>query len=201
MYNESEKLSKFKNAVFDDAENQVRSIITRAQNDADEKLKKAHKNAETHEKEMCSQIDREEDSRAVREISSAGLEEKRRLLLHRQDIIEKVFQKVKNNLTKFQDSSEYENYLLSKVRECAESCSDEEGRVYLCHKDMKYSKKLSLDGRFQVLENETFSLGGVMVVFDNKSIAFDHTFDSAVEEEIQRFTKRRELILDGREEM
>lgn len=201
MYNETEKLDRFKNAVFDNADVQVRKIIKKAENEAKSRLKKAEHDAESYKNGMCGRCDSEENAKAVREISSLGLEEKRRLLLRREELISNVFEKVKSRLEDFQKSAEYEDFLIKKVSECVKQYPDEKGTVYLCHKDMKFAEKLSFCGKFDVCENETFELGGVMVIFDDNNIAFDYTFDACIQEECEKFTERRELILDGREEM
>ena len=192
MNNESEKLARFKKAVFDDADRQVQAIVEKAEKQRDSRLAQAKLESESFARTEKSGIDKTEEARAVREISSRQLASKRNILCHREKIIDKVFENVREKLTDFRNGDEYESFLLDKAERCRKEYPGEEGVIYLAPDDMKFAGKLA---GFEVRSKSSIELGGMLVVYEKSGIALDYTFDSAFEEQKEGFTEKAELTL------
>lgn len=195
MVNESEKLDKFKKAIFADASAQADKIISAAQQESGERIAQAEIEAESWLKAEKEQTDREYAAAAVREVSSGSLESQRNVLLSRERIIDKVFANVREELAEFMKTPEYAKMLTGKVRECADAYPDEKGVVYVSYNDEGLSAQLSLGGRFEVRVSDTIEIGGVMVVFEESNLAVDCTLDSAFMQQREGFAGKAGLVL------
>ncbi len=192
MNNESEKLARFKKAVFDHADKQVQAIIEEAEKQRDSRLAQAKLEAESFARTEKSGIDKTEEARAVREISSRRLASKRNILCYREKIIDKVFESVREKLAAFRNGGEYEGFLLDKAERCRKEYPGEKGIAYLAPSDMKFAEKLA---GFEVRSKSSIELGGMLVVYERSGVALDYTFDSAFEEQREGFTQKAELTL------
>lgn len=195
MKNETERLEKFKKAIFDEVDAKAREIISEAETERDEKLEKARREADGFVQSKISQIDKDCEAKSVRELSSDSLQAKRNVLLSREGLIDKVFSNVRDKLEEFMKTPEYGKMLSERVKSCAEKYPDDKGVVYVALKDEGLADLLSLNGKYKVEPSETVEVGGAMVVLEEKGIALDCTFDTALSEQRESFARRAGLNL------
>lgn len=98
MTNEAQKLRRFKDAVYTEAEGKVNKLISEAWKEKDAKLKETQNSVRSRISDEKLRIDKEQRQRLTREVSAARLESQRRILLHRGELSDKVFRNVKNVL-------------------------------------------------------------------------------------------------------
>ena len=178
MTDQTQKLEKFKQAVFDEAAVKADEIIKETEAHCAEILAQAKAEAEALVTESKAKADKEHFE-ASRKAESAGrLDSRRNVLNAREEIIDKLFANVRKKLAAFRDTADYEKLLIKRVSECAEAYPDKKGEVRVAAADMKYADKLTCGGRFTVCENANILLGGVMVVFPEDNMALDCTFDN-----------------------
>ena len=166
MENQTIKLERFKQAVFEDAEKQAKLITESADKQRENELAQAKIEAQSLADSKKAAADKTEEARAIREISSKQLEAKRNVLCHREKLIDSVFDNVKSRIATFV--------------------------IYLSPEDMKYASDLA---DFEVKSRDSIELGGMLMVYEDIGIALDYTFDSAFEGQRSAFTEKAELVL------
>ena len=192
MENQTNKLERFKQAVFEDAEKQAKLITEAADKQRETELAQAKIEAQSLADSKKAAADKTEEARAVREISSKQLEAKRNVLCHREKLIDSVFDSVKNRLAAFKASGEYKLWLKEKAEKCKQTYPEHKGVLYLSPEDMTLAPELA---GFEVKSRDSIELGGVLAVYDDMGIALDYTFDSAFEQQRSAFTEKAELVL------
>ena len=192
MENQTNKLERFKQAVFEDAEMQAKLITEAADKQRETELAQAKIEAQSLADSKKAAADKTEEARAVREISSKQLEAKRNVLCHREKLIDIVFDSVKNRLAAFKASGEYKLWLKEKAEKCKQTYPEHKGVLYLSPEDMTFAPELA---GFEVKSRDSIELGGVLAVYDDMGIALDYTFDSAFEQQRSAFTEKAELVL------
>lgn len=195
MAEEKNKLEHFKNAVFAEAEKRADSIVEQAQKTVDKNKKKIKKTIKTTENAEFLKIDKDTQARIIREISAKKLNSNRNILLHRQQLSDKIFANVEKRLSDFRNSDKYEDYLLKLVKSSAEKFPDEKGFVFIGKADEKYKEMLEKASGFNVEIKPSITLGGLIVVFSGINVVLDSSFDSALEEEKENFCNTSQLAL------
>ncbi len=189
MTDETEKLRRFKDAVFAEADEKVNKILADAQAQKDEILKKAELNAEAYKQEEIAKIDREENSRLIRGVSSAKLESQRNILTHREEVADRVFENVRRRVEQFSAGPGYTDWLKKAAAAAAGKYPDRRATVYLRGSDEKLSDEIKSATGFDVKTSGAIRLGGAMIRFEGINAELDLTFDSAVERERQDFCR------------
>lgn len=192
MENQTIKLERFKQAVFEDAEKQAKLITESADKQRENELAQAKIEAQSLADSKKAAADKTEEARAVREISSKQLEAKRNVLCHREKLIDSVFDNVKSRLATFKASRDYKSWLKEKAEKCQQTYPEHKGVIYLSPEDMKYASDLA---DFEVKSRDSIELGGMLMVYEDIGIALDYTFDSAFEGQRSAFTEKAELVL------
>lgn len=187
MTDQTQKLEKFKQAVFDEAAEKADEIIKETEAQCAEILAKAELEAEEIISESRAKADKEHREAAQRAESSGRLDSRRNILTAREQIIDRVFEAVRKKLEDFRQTADYEKLLIKRVNECAETYPDKQGEVRLAAADMKYAEVLACGGRFEVNESPSILLGGVMVVFPEDNLALDCTFDNEYQKQRSGF--------------
>lgn len=195
MKNETEKLEKFKKAIFDEVDAKAQEMISEAEAQREERLAKARHEADGFVQSRIAQINKDCETKAVRELSSESLRAKRNVLLSREGLIDKVFSNVRDKLEEFMKTPEYGKMLAEKIKSCAEKYPDDKGVVYVAFKDEGLCGLLSCGGRYKAQPSETVEVGGAMVVLEDKGIALDYTFDTALSEQRESFARKAGLNL------
>ncbi len=193
MENQTIKLERFKQAVFEDAEKQAKLITESADKQRENELCSGENRSTKPCRLKKAAADKTEEARAIREISSKQLEAKKRnVLCHREKLIDSVFDNVKSRLATFKASRDYKSWLKEKAEKCKQTYPEHKGVIYLSPEDMKYASDLA---DFEVKSRDSIELGGMLMVYEDMGIALDYTFDSAFEGQRSAFTEKAELVL------
>lgn len=196
MTDQTQKLEKFKQAVFDEAAEKADEIIKETEEHCAEVLAQAEAEAKELISESKAKANKESKEAAQRAESSGKLEQRRNVLSARQEVIDKVFSNVCEKLEAFRESAEYEKLLVRRVEECAAAVPGKRGEVRVAVADMKYAAKLTCGGRFTVCESANILLGGIMVVFPEDNLALDCTFDNEFARQKSGFAGKAGLVVD-----
>lgn len=195
MTDQTQKLEKFKQAVFDEAAQKADEIIRETEAQCAEALEKARAEAKELIAESKAHAEKQQREAAQRVESAGRLESRRNILTAREQTIDRVFDGVRKKLMAFRQTADYEKLLVKRVTECAELYPDKKGEVRLAPTDMKYAEKLTCGGRFEVTEAAGILLGGVMVVFPEEDLALDCTFDNEYRKQRSGFAGKVGLTL------
>jgi V/A-type H+-transporting ATPase subunit E len=107
------------NKIISESEAVARGIISHAEEKKDILLAEAKALAENYEKKKKQSIEREAEAIINRKISAAEIEVKKMLLFKRQEIIDKLFSSLKENIKK--DKAKYKTFLKSLVEKYCEN--------------------------------------------------------------------------------
>lgn len=189
MKNETEKLNKFKLAVFAEVEQQAQSIVKEAQAQQKQLLSEAKEESQTELLTELEKIDKEFEAGKVRAVSSRKLESQRNVLTHRNEMIDKVFDNIRNSLAEFCKSEQYAELLKQRLELCEQQTGGAECTAYFAKRDLELGKKLCKGTKFTAEPSQSILLGGVTVVCESSGIACDCSFDTSLAQQRQDFTK------------
>lgn len=193
MTDETQKLRRFKDAVYTEAEGRVNSILAEAGKSKRDILEKAEQSVNSYKSAELARIDKEEEQRLVREISAARLEAQRKVLLHREKLADKVFENVAKKLEEYRSGEAYGSWLTNAAKSVKESYPDESATAFISPKDEKYAAEIEKCSGFDVQLKPTILLGGITICLNDRNIVLDSTFDTAVEDERQRFCRNSDF--------
>jgi V/A-type H+-transporting ATPase subunit E len=184
-------LEKILKVIEDDANAHSGEIIRKAQNEADEIIKAAKQEADRKCSEMTVKSDTDVQAVLSRAESAAVLQEKKKLLDAKQQIISNVISKARNSLAGLSDS-EYIDIILKMVKKYAHN---KEGMILFSQTDKKrmpvdISSMLSValagkPGAALVISESTAPIdGGFVLKYGDieENCSFDALFSSAKEE-------------------
>ncbi len=189
MKNETEKLNKFKLAVFSEVEQQAQTIISQAEAEQKARLTAARDELHNDLLNKLSTLEKDTEQRQVREVSSRKLEAQRNIIIHRNEMMKKVFDNVRANLDEFCKSDKYPEELKARLEKCAAQRPGSKGTAYFAQKDFELAKSICKATSFTPKVSENIILGGVLVSFNDCNLAFDCTFDASFEKQKQNFFK------------
>ncbi len=189
MTDEALKLQRFKEAVSADIEEQVSQILDEAQAECDRMMSMTRHTVTASEEKSRQRLRQEAELDYTRKLSTARLEAQRSVLVKREQLADKVFDRVREKLSAFRSSEGYLRYLEGAVKKCRERFPDKKPLLKLAPEDMKYAGKLGLEAA----EDRNIVLGGVTVGFEGLGAVIDCTFDSMLENERAEFCNNKEL--------
>ena len=184
MIDQTQKLEKFKQAIFNEVESSANELIENTKQECEQRISDARAEAALIRENGFAGIDSEYTGLAARTASAQKLESRRNILLKREEIIDRVFDNVKKELQRFCQSSEYEKLMIRRLRKCAETYPHKQGEVLISPKDKGLADKLGAVGDYTVKVSSGIELGGFTLVFAQDNLAIDCTFD-------EQFSKQR----------
>ena len=177
MLSSEEKLQRFSESVYKDAQNQCNALIEEAKKKAGaetdifetECLEAAYK---TIKKQMSVIL-----RTANEKVSKAEIESKSALLLKREEIMKEVFTGVLQKVSAWKQTKDYENYLLDAA-EKAKNLGGENGiTVYLTSSDAQFAARIEEVSGVKTAVSDTDDLiGGICVLVNNTITVFDLSF-------------------------
>ena len=178
------------------------SVMAQAEEEAEKLRAQAKDLRDTAMKQAEEEVARELTSReqeeaaeirvaATRSVSQKENQERRELLLRREEITRSVFQEVKKRLADYVRTPDYTRFLEETAKGLAEKCSGAGTVVMLRRDDLALGDQLK--SRFgadaQVAEDESIKIGGVKVVNRASGLFLDETLDSRLEDQKSWFYK------------
>ncbi len=189
MKNETEKLNKFKLAVFSEVEQQAQDIVSEAQLQQKQRLSEAKMQTKSEMDSQLEIIEKQYEADKVRAVSSRKLEAQRNVLTHRSEMMQKVFDTVCKNLSEFCGSDKYPDELKARLDKIAQQTQGKKCTAYFARRDMQLAQQLCEGTSFTPQQSQSITLGGVTVICEETGIAYDSSFDTALEQEKQNFLK------------
>lgn len=128
-------------------------------------------------------------------VSSARYAAERKVLLHRNRLVNELFSEITEELKKFAASDKYADFLLDSLEKADKAERITEGTVVFYRpEDKETAKALSTKFPVKLEEDKNISLGGISVRYP-RGIIIDLTLDSAIEAEREAFSARSEMQL------
>jgi V/A-type H+-transporting ATPase subunit E len=175
-------MEKISEAVLGKVKAEAQNTINEAEERAREVIGKAKKQQEIKLKEEKSKMLEEAEEEAARIIAQASIKARQELSRAKADVITKVIDRVKQELS---EVSSDKIYVLNLVREAVDGLGKNKGRIYVSPKDVSAVRK-SLEGDMELASKivevkEGDFLGGVIAEDIEGKIRVDNTYDARLE--------------------
>ncbi len=183
-----EKLQNFYTASIESAQKDAQALLDEHKAALDkifqEHQEMKNRQAEAELKAEADKIKRETNKK----ISAAQLAIKRSLSKKQEDLKEQLFVEVRNKLTAYMDTPDYEQFLYQKCRQAMEFAAGEEVILYIDQADSIHQHSLMQKlGVKPELSREIF-MGGMRAVIPSKNILIDNSFKTLLADTQARFT-------------
>ncbi|ACV24286.1 V-type proton ATPase subunit E [Methanocaldococcus fervens] len=129
-------VDKIKSKILEDAKAEANKIISQAEEEKAKILEKAKEEAEKRKAEILKKGEKEAEMTKSRIISEAKLEAKKKLLEAKEEIINMAIEKLREELAKLPEQSEYKDKLINLIKDGAVSLGGGELVVRLNKRDM-----------------------------------------------------------------
>lgn len=196
MLSTDEKLKKFSESVYKDAQNQSSALKNKAKNLADaeidafetECLEAAYKTI----KKQMAQIVRAANER----VSKAETDARRTVLLKREEAIKEIFSAVNDKLAAYKNTEEYKKYLLDLSEKAKEYDVGEGVTICISKSDEHIAGEIKNKSGVcvQVVETDDY-IGGICVFVNGTNKKIDLSFASRMEEAKEAFLSSSRLTL------
>lgn len=174
--------------ILDQARSEVDLITSQADEEAAAIINKANIQAKKIKEEKQTEVEAQIIRMKKQDISSTRLETKRAVLNARKDILDSVFQYVRDNISSLPDKKNAD--LLKVILKNNESNGTS---VYSNKKDAELVKKMTS----LTYMGEIDCIGGLMIENDDGSIRLDFTYDRILDDVSDQSLKQISEILFG----
>ncbi len=175
-------MEKISEAVVSKVRMEAHNIIKGAEEKAKEEREKARKQREIKlEEEKRKMLDKAEEE-AARIVSQASIKARQKLSVAKTDIITKIINRVKQELSEF---SSNEGYALNLIREAIDGLGMDKSRIYLSPEDVSTVKEFlredkELASKIAEIKEDHF-LGGVIAEDIDGKLRIDNTYETRLE--------------------
>ncbi|MBR6407753.1 MAG: V-type ATP synthase subunit E [Clostridia bacterium] len=192
MPNQNERAEKFIKAINEDAYLQQKTIKEETDRLRRSELKKARLRARDEIDELTA---RERDSRRAeisRKYADKSSESKREMLMHRDGILDSVFEDVRKKLAEFSGSEKYGAWLVGNIVRAAKIVDADDMELYLKKGDEKYADEAAKAAKasFEIKTDEDNMLGGFKIVSRSCGICANDTLESRLQDNRDWFLRQ-----------
>lgn len=175
-------MEKISEAVVSKVRMEAQNIIKEAEKKAQEEIERARKQREAKLQEEKRKMLEEAEEEAARIVAQASIKARRQLSSAKSDVITKIIDKVKQELSEF---SSDENYFLNLIKEAIDGLGADKSRIYVSPKDVSRARKfLERDKELasKIMEvKEDNLLGGVIAEDIDGKLRIDNTYETRLE--------------------
>ncbi len=183
-----EKLDHFYSSVIDSATKQNIEIVEEykktLQKNYEERKDAALRKAEANYRMASDNIIRERNRR----LSAEAMEIRRKVLEKTAEISDRVFEEVKQKITDFMKTPEYDELLCTQIKSAAGFAKGDVITVYINPSDEQKKKILEEKTGVSLTVSDRDFIGGTRAVIPSRSILIDNSFLTKLEEAKSSFT-------------
>lgn len=183
-----EKLEVFRQSTIEVAERESQSMIREYQENCSMELEKFQKNKQMEMENLFQMKEAGIRRKLNRTISEEFTKQKRVLKECQQEKRQKLFEEVERQLEEYQNTPEYDQYLIAKIKMAKKFARGEEIIIYINPKDAE--KKAFLEEQTQAVLtlSEIDFGGGIRAVIRSRNILIDESFLTKTEQERNGYT-------------
>jgi len=175
-------MEKISEAVVSKVRMEAQNIIKEAEEKAQEEIERARKQRETKLQEEKRKMLEEAEEEAARIVAQASIKARQKLSSAKNDVIAKIIDRVKQELSEF---SSDENYFLNLIREAIDELGASKSRIYISPKDVSMMRKFlerdkELASKIMEVKEDNF-LGGVIAEDVDGKLRIDNTYETRFE--------------------
>lgn len=183
-----EKITHLQEAVMSEARAEGNAIIENHRK-ALEALLNKHKDEAKAQSEIRIKSETTKSRRQLNQAAAkAEVELKRALGKSQNGLKVKLFEEVKELLLAYRKTDDYVEYLCRKIREAAVFANGDGLVIYITPSDEDKKAVLEAKTGMTITVSEYEFMGGMRAVIQNRNILIDHSFQTAIETEYQKFS-------------
>ncbi|TGY98092.1 hypothetical protein E5329_01405 [Petralouisia muris] len=178
-----EKLEVFRKFTIDVANSESNTLIREYEEACERETEEFRKNRQI-EMEHKFQMEETAIRRELnRKVSEEVVRQKQLLDRCKREWEEKLFEKVKDRLKKYQQTEDYNKYLIAKIAMAKEVAGEEEVTVYINPSDVDKKEMLEEKTGVEVTVSTMEFGGGIRAVIRSRNILIDESFMTKLEQE------------------
>lgn len=182
---QDEKLARFVKAVDSEVDSQIAALLHEAETEKQQLIENANDESLAAAYSRIQEEVKHVSAKYQRIIAKEELDAKKSVLLHREELIDKLFDSVKLKLTAFAAGEKYPDYLLTLPE------GDMDGAVIrLSARDMRHAPILEKKFGVKCETDESIKVGGLIVYYPEKGVMLDKTLDTAVADARREFNQK-----------
>lgn len=188
MIDNDKQLERLRKEVEEQAAKEADSIISEAKKKAEEMLSEERSQLEKERGLAALSMTGKFEAYERKRLSEVRSGADRKVLLHRNGLVEDLFSEIREELEAFVKSENYADYLKKAVEKANGAEKICEGTVILCRDCDRAAAEKAAEGYPVTAETDrSIEIGGITVQYP-KGIAIDLTLDTALENEREAFS-------------
>lgn len=197
MENIMEKLEKLRSEIENDSCKEAQTLLSEAKKNAEESLSARKESLKAAYESKVAGITEDFLAEQKKLVSEKRFSQGRRVLIYRSGLMDSFFAEIERELCEISASPRYDDYLKICAQKAHEySPLNAAVKAYCRPQDVPAVKRaLSVYGT-AVEETEGIRLGGLLFQYAEQSAFADFTFDTALEQERERFASLKEMQID-----
>lgn len=196
MNENASKLEALRKEIEDCSEREAEAIVKTAEQAAAEKIAELEKKIYAEHEGNLRNITEKFKSDEKNRISEVRFSEGRRVLLHRNKLVDEFFATVEKKLIDALSEPKYKDYINNSIRLVNEKYPIDEATVVLCKEsDLKLADEALSAYKAKTMVSSEIKLGGIILKYPEKNIIIDMSLDAALEKEREEFVSLKEMQL------
>lgn len=187
-YNKN-KLVAFEQAILEESKEKINAIEQEIRDYEQTELTKAKEDEYNKMYQYMQQQVHLIQNRWKQSVTKYELDSRRELLLFRNELSEQVFRKVRERLLEYSKSEPYQRNLIARLQNAMEEFPYDSAVVLLKKDDLKLESEICrLLPQIVVAEDPNNHLGGFTLLYEEKGVLADLTYESALQNRKQDFS-------------
>lgn len=186
--------SSFLNAIDKYGQSQREEINKELEDYKENEFSTAIREGQRNKDSLISKNLQSSKSRIITEYAFKEQELRKSIFLRRQEIVNEIKTEVKNKLISFHSSQDYISYLKNSLNEIVKLFDDNTVTIYLSAQDNDkkdiFNKILA---NVEFIEDKKITIGGFKAYSKELKILVDETFDTKLDDEINKFIASSKL--------
>lgn len=193
MNENTAKLNMLRKEIETVSDKEATAIIESAETAASEMLGELEKKLISEQEGNIRRITDAFKNSERKRVSEVRYEEGKRVLSHRNKLVDDLFNEIKERIVKAVDTPEYEKYLKNAVEKASGIIPLNEKTKAFCKASHIEAVKAVLGNGCTVLETSNIEIGGIIFEYTETGIIVDLTLDVALENEREKFSSLKEM--------
>lgn len=193
MEKNTAKLNMLRKEIESSSDKEAAAIIDNAEASVSEMLGKLEKKLLSEQEGNIRRITEAFKTSERKRVSEVRYEEGKRVLSYRNELVDALFDEIREMLIKSVDTPEYDKYLKNAVEKASGVISLKENTKVFCKLSHTEAVKSALGINCNVLESNSIDIGGIIFECAETGIIIDLSLDAALENEREKFSSLKEM--------
>jgi len=196
MNENASKLEALRKEIEECSEKEAEAIVKNAERAAAEKIAELEKKIYAEREGNLRNITESFKTKEKNRISEVRFSEGRRVVLHRNKLVDEFFGKVEEKLLSALSEPKYKDYINNSIKLVNEKYPISETTVVSCKSsDLKLVTEALSGFTSNIAATSEIKIGGIILNYPEKNIIINMSLDAALEKEREEFVSLKEMQL------